>query len=574
MIAALLDPALRSIALAIVAGLGLKMLRLQNPHIQLTVWTFVLAASLLMPAATRLASALAPPAPILAPVEAFPGLLDLEPGSRSDGALATSFDFQDRPPKATDLGARMNFIATILYWGIAGFFLLRIAAGLLLTARLVRAAKPLNDRWVLGWDIRVSGDICTAATFGETILLPEDHVDWSAAKRCAVLAHEVEHARRGDFYVQIAAMINRAIFWYSPLSWWLQHRLSLLVEAVSDDAALTIVRDRPLYAEILLEFSRGRQVSLPAVSMARPATVRARIERVLAESSVPLKIGKRARAILISTTLLIAGIVSMPIAAPSSASRQGDAAGFEQPALKQMADLTLPAPDALRVAATIDNSAKILEVGAANFSEGPTTISSRRGHILETADGVVSSGVDSSVVVSAPRQRIAAIEPNGVDDAGRPAPLADPKLLRRLDGKAKARGSDLTPSRRVPAERQATPRLPTSIFRSFSSSIASICVDRSWTQGDPTGQHAFYVCRDQQSRSTDVTLTAEWPSNPFQLGAAADGASGPSICYDRRWTQGDPTEQRAFYVCSKSRSVAAADGVTGDVTAMFRAPSL
>jgi len=297
MIAALLDPALRTIALATVLWLGLKLLRLHNPHVQLTIWTFALAASLLMPAATRIAWAVVPPAPILASVEVFRSSPELAPGARDRRTLPTIVDSQDRPSQAAGLGARAEIIVSVVYWAVAGVFLLRIAAGLLLTGRLVRAAKPLNEWWAVGWDIRVSGEISTAATFGETILLPQDHARWSTAKRCAVLAHEIEHARRGDFYIQIAAMINCAIFWFSPLSWWLQHRLSLLVEAVNDDAALTVIKDRPLYAEILLEFSSRRQIGL-AVSMARPETVCARIERVLVESSVPRNIGKRARAIL------------------------------------------------------------------------------------------------------------------------------------------------------------------------------------------------------------------------------------------------------------------------------------
>jgi hypothetical protein len=559
MIATLLDPALRAIAMAAVLWLGLKLLRLHNPHVQLTIWTFALAASLLMPAATRIASAVVPPAPILAPVEVFPGFPELERGARGDDVLATFVDSQHRPPQATGLGARAEFIVSVVYWGVAGVFLLRIAAGLLLTGRLVRAAKPLDERWAVGWDIRVSGEISTAATFGETILLPQDHVHWSTAKRCAVLAHEIEHARRGDFYIQIAAMINRAIFWFSPLSWWLQHRLSLLVEAVSDDAALVVIKDRPFYAEILLEFSRRRQIGLAAVSMARPATVRARIDRVLIESSVHRNIGKRARAILISTTLLIAAIASMPLAAPLSSSRQDDGAGFERPAWKQIADdLTFRASDA----SMTDNSTKNLQAGAApsNFGEDPTTISPQREQVLEPANGVVSSGADHSVspadAVPAPQERIAAIDansPKNVYEGGRPTRQAESRRLRRLEGKAKAPITDLSLEKliRQPVEQQPNPGPATSLVPSFPSSTPTVCVDKSWTH-DPGEQHAFYICRDQRLKNIDVSFSPEWPSNPTQLGTAAYGASGPSLCFDRRWTAGDPAGQRAFYVCSKS----------------------
>ncbi len=66
MIATLLDAALRSIVLAVAVWLVLRLLRLRNPHLELMAWTIVLAASLLMPATTRLAAIAVPPAPVAA----------------------------------------------------------------------------------------------------------------------------------------------------------------------------------------------------------------------------------------------------------------------------------------------------------------------------------------------------------------------------------------------------------------------------------------------------------------------------------------------------------------------------
>src|SRR5215813_4460101 len=49
MLALLLESAARSLALAIAAGLGLRFLRVRNPHDEMTAWQLVLAASLAMP---------------------------------------------------------------------------------------------------------------------------------------------------------------------------------------------------------------------------------------------------------------------------------------------------------------------------------------------------------------------------------------------------------------------------------------------------------------------------------------------------------------------------------------------
>ncbi|MGB0078667.1 MAG: M56 family metallopeptidase, partial [Candidatus Sulfotelmatobacter sp.] len=94
-------------------------------------------------------------------------------------------------------------------------------------------AMPVHESWTAGHDVRVSRGIAAPATFGSIVLLPYDYTTWSPIKRLAVLAHESAHVRRRDFYVQIAARANRALFWFNPLSWWLPRKLSEVAEALS-----------------------------------------------------------------------------------------------------------------------------------------------------------------------------------------------------------------------------------------------------------------------------------------------------------------------------------------------------
>jgi hypothetical protein len=49
MLPIILDAAIRSTVLAAAVFVGLKLLRITNPHIQMAVWQMVLVASLLMP---------------------------------------------------------------------------------------------------------------------------------------------------------------------------------------------------------------------------------------------------------------------------------------------------------------------------------------------------------------------------------------------------------------------------------------------------------------------------------------------------------------------------------------------
>jgi hypothetical protein len=50
MLALLMEAALRSLLLGLAVWLGLRVFQVRNPHLQMTAWIVVLAASLAMPA--------------------------------------------------------------------------------------------------------------------------------------------------------------------------------------------------------------------------------------------------------------------------------------------------------------------------------------------------------------------------------------------------------------------------------------------------------------------------------------------------------------------------------------------
>jgi hypothetical protein len=168
--------------------------------------------------------------------------------------------------------------------------------------------------------------------------LPIEYVDWSEAKRQAVLSHEGSHVAHGDFYLLLLAAFNRAVFWFSPFAWWQLVRLTELAEIISDDAALEMLDDRSSYAGILLDVAGSRQRAPVAIAMARACTVRKRVERILAGTAAPARMGWRKRA-LVAAALAPAVIISegaivlsasMPPAepvavAPSAATAQADA---------------------------------------------------------------------------------------------------------------------------------------------------------------------------------------------------------------------------------------------------------
>src|SRR5262249_12870128 len=128
--------------------------------------------------------------------------------------------------------------------------LARLAFGYLFTRRLVRASRPAGEVSVSSW-ISVP---MTVGWLPPKILLPEGWESWGRPKLDAVLAHERTHVRRADWLIAMLAQVNRALFWFHPLAWWLERRLATLAEQACDDAALLEVPHAP-YAEALLDMA-------------------------------------------------------------------------------------------------------------------------------------------------------------------------------------------------------------------------------------------------------------------------------------------------------------------------------
>jgi beta-lactamase regulating signal transducer with metallopeptidase domain len=328
MLALLLESALRSLLLGAAVWLGLKLLRVRNPHVQMTAWTLVLVASLAMPALMRLVTVtipVAPPTPLAQIIWPAPAIAPpvIEGPTGPEGPVLSAPSGATHQASAlrgdtTETVARRAIdwrtAATAVYLAVGGMLLVRLAIGVVLTWRLARAARPVRAPWAGGVDVRVSDVVGVPVTFGSTVLLPTDHVAWNTAKRRAVLTHERAHVTHGDFYVLLLAAINRAVFWFNPFAWWQFARLAELAEIISDDAALEALADRPRYAGILLDVAGRRQRISAALAMARPATVRRRVERILATQQAPANSNWRQRMLVAGALLPLVAISAVTVA--------------------------------------------------------------------------------------------------------------------------------------------------------------------------------------------------------------------------------------------------------------------
>jgi beta-lactamase regulating signal transducer with metallopeptidase domain len=311
MLTLLLEAAVRSLGLGVLVWFAFKLWRTSNPRAELTAWTAVLAASLAMP----LLMQWSPDIGVTIPAVVRSSADLVIPVSDVMDAV----DAAEIPAKSSSLP--WGLIALAVYALVAAGMILRLGAGLILSQRLRRNAVPLPDSALHGLDIRMSSAIAAPMAIASTILVPRDYPAWPAFKRNAILAHEAAHVARGDFYIQVAARLNRAVFWFSPLSWWLYDRLALLAENASDAAALDTVSEPVVYAEVLFEFAQRAGGGIAtAVPMARPNTVAHRIEHILSGQPLPGRLSMKKHLLVFATVApLIALSAGLQMAVPHAA---------------------------------------------------------------------------------------------------------------------------------------------------------------------------------------------------------------------------------------------------------------
>jgi beta-lactamase regulating signal transducer with metallopeptidase domain len=102
-----------------------------------------------------------------------------------------------------------------------------------------------------------------------------------------VLAHELAHVRRADFFWNLVQTVAETLFFFHPAVWWIGSRIRHERELSCDDLALTVCPNPVAYAHALfqLEQQRSQQLHLAmALDGHQPArTLRMRIGRILGE---------------------------------------------------------------------------------------------------------------------------------------------------------------------------------------------------------------------------------------------------------------------------------------------------
>jgi beta-lactamase regulating signal transducer with metallopeptidase domain len=304
----------------------LQVLRVSNPHILTAVWRLVLIVSLLMPFLAGWATFPVPSAAL--PIRQVHQILATEPVIFLAPSLARGL------PAVRSPIIDWHIVCSSIYFLVAAVLLLRLLIGAALTWKLCRSAVPVREDWTMGRDVRVSAAVNVPVIFGATILVPASYAGWDALERRAVMTHEYSHIRNGDFYFLILASINKAVFWFSPLAWWLSSRIAYLAEARSDAAAIEDIEDRVRYAEILLGFGSRTGRATTSLAMAGTKTVSLRVESLLAETMLPKEMNWKSWSVVVVCIIPLAAITVGAVAQMPSVT------------LERTASITpLPTPD-------------------------------------------------------------------------------------------------------------------------------------------------------------------------------------------------------------------------------------
>jgi TonB family protein len=273
----ILEVVLRS---ALVAGgtwLALWLFRVRAARVRHAVWASVVVLMLALPGWTvwgpKAVLRVLKPTPVVA-------------ATQVSGVTQTWKDEAATVPAAQSTPWTLANSLLTLYLAGMSLLLLRLLIGTARARLLVRRAASVDG-------LLTSGSCVSPVTVGwlrPSVILPPSWKSWTESQLSAVLAHEDEHVRRRDPLVQWLALLNRAVFWFHPLSWWLERRLSSLAEEACDDAVLLRGHDPLDYSECLLGMAqvvRDSGMRISAVGMAMPGvSLPQRIRRIAAGANV------------------------------------------------------------------------------------------------------------------------------------------------------------------------------------------------------------------------------------------------------------------------------------------------
>ena len=350
----LLDSSVRALAVAALVAVLLRVARVRAGNLRHAAWATVLAAMLLMPGLTLVLATTGVRLPAPVPVDLAssagswladdPALPAIAPDDSNLAAPTSSAAFPSptgRTVAVTDAGAALerpqaSWPAWLMIAYLPGVVLLlaRLMVGWRLARRVTATARrvPGNAATGSGAPLLESDLVAAPVVLGmlrPRILLPAAWRTWPAGHLEAVLAHEQAHARRRDPLVALVAHLNRCIFWFHPLAWWLERAIAAAAEQAADADGLRAAGEARRYAKVLVDMAAavrgsGRRLSWQGVRVDGSGLLGDRIDRILRGDCCPTASRPRTMATLAVCATAVVLVAACRTHAPEPSPLQPD----------------------------------------------------------------------------------------------------------------------------------------------------------------------------------------------------------------------------------------------------------
>ena len=327
-----------TIRVSIVVATGLAVSHLFR-HRSAAVRHWILAATMLcaltVPALQALVPAWGVPASMRGPVRVAEER-SAPPRSDHAGGVADTIEIATGPRSSS--GGRLadaQGVVARLWAAGALFSLLVLAAGIarlawigaharrIASGRWADLAAQVANEYAVRVPVLLQADrpslLVTWGLAQPKVLVPLSALDWSDERIRLVLRHELAHARRGDWLVQLAGEVLRSAYWFNPLLWIACTRLRQESEHACDDEVLAGGVEASDYAAHLLAVARElkpRVATLPAPAITRTTKLERRFHAMLDASLTRTPVTKVFRvvsaALLLGVTTVVATAQSGP----------------------------------------------------------------------------------------------------------------------------------------------------------------------------------------------------------------------------------------------------------------------
>ena len=220
--------------------------------------------------------------------------------------------------------------------------------------RGIAAALKIHRPVLLRVSSAVTGPVTVGALRALVLLPVSAAMSLSPDELEVVLAHELAHVRRADFFWNLVQIMVETLFFFHPAVWWIGGCIRHERELCCDDLALTVCPNPVVYANALFELEQQRS-RIGQLSMAldghQPArTLRMRIARILGEPMAntaargPFSLAAAAAVLVV---LLLPVPQVMASLKPATLATHAQVAATEiasEPAAPSVAALTTPTP--------------------------------------------------------------------------------------------------------------------------------------------------------------------------------------------------------------------------------------